>query len=360
MQQVAACSALQVGYTPRERSRKREGGTGRGSSSFRAGFLCAALRCTPRSWSHNVPVSFLTWVFPAAVNWLKTFLLTPNWVLRCSRKVIPARGAQPSNWGTKKHGDVYFGMLWLLVTNPAKPLGPGMQLGLGFAFCKLAGDRIAIPFSHSSSFFVLRTPHHSRDWMLGQQGKAEVPSPGADPHPARGSVPHSAFPDESQDKGLQGHLSLCFSFMSFLLYLRIISPLHLLGVMLGCYQIKWGFTATTFTNFSPFNFFFLQIHWLQTNKMSSYLFIFFPQPSPVSGWGNCSPLLYSPWTHSNFRPSRPEDKLIPRLTLEAALSTDELESGATWRLHHLLYGTRNKEFYWFKSALFVRVVRIKA
>lgn len=138
----------------------------------------------------------------------------------------------------KKHGDVYFGMLWLLVTNPAKPLGPGMQLGLGFAFCKLAGDRTAIPFSHSSSFFVLRTPHHPGDWMLGQQGKTEVPSPGADPHPAGGSVPHSAFPDESQDKGLQGHLSLCFSFMSFLLYLRIISPLHLLGVMLGCYQIK--------------------------------------------------------------------------------------------------------------------------
>lgn len=137
---------------------------------------------------------------------------------------------QPRN---RTHGDVYFGMLWLLMTNPAKPLALGIQLGSGFAFCKLAGGRIAVPFP-TAAVFVLRTHHHPRGCCWVSRERQEFPALGQS-HILPG--PRSAFPKSPSTPGLRD-TSLCSSFMSWLLYLRIISPLHLLDVMQGCYQLK--------------------------------------------------------------------------------------------------------------------------
>lgn len=46
MEQLAVFSGLQLGCIPKERNRRRKGRTGRGSSSFRAGLLCACLFCS--------------------------------------------------------------------------------------------------------------------------------------------------------------------------------------------------------------------------------------------------------------------------------------------------------------------------
>lgn len=77
----------------------------------------------------------------------------------------------------KKHAAVYFGMLWLLLTNPAKPLEPGCSLAWVLLFAKLAGDRNAISLCHSRRIFVLGA---------GSAGKGSSSQPQADPHPARG------------------------------------------------------------------------------------------------------------------------------------------------------------------------------
>lgn len=159
--------------------------------NLRAGLLCACQHCSqiqsqifPSTvpspaipieescdCSHNLPISFLAWIFPTAPNWLKVLLQTPTQIL----------GGLSLHMGydhqTEKQKNTYtfilgcFGGWWLTSLS----LWPRDAAWLGFAFCKLAGDAAPpqSPFP-LQELFVLR---NNTGWMLGQHGKAAVPSP---------------------------------------------------------------------------------------------------------------------------------------------------------------------------------------
>lgn len=102
------------------------------------------------SLSHNMLMSLLAQIFPA-INWLKALFLAPNRVLRCSRKVIPARGAQPPNRGTKTTKMFILGCsgCWWL-TLPS--LWPPDAAWLGFSFLQAGRWQNCNSLSHCTGF----------------------------------------------------------------------------------------------------------------------------------------------------------------------------------------------------------------
>ena len=254
-------------------------------------------------------------------------------------------------------------MLLFLVTNLAKPLAPGCGLAW---FCFLQVGRwcqattILFP---TPGAFCAETHHHRRGWMLGQHGNPEVPSP---QQSLRGSM-------SCQGTSSTLHISRCTSrheasgtSLPVLLIYEIpavvkdyfssspswcnvgVSP-----AQMRLYRARRLTTDESFMKISSFFFVNKLTGYGPTKLLSSSSS--FPQPPPVSVWGMPQgQQLYYPWTHSSFHPWRQRHPVAPSRPLqETSLVIEVLETEATWSLYKHLYVGRNKEFYWFKNALFV-------